>query len=247
MCPHEKKKPPMLKLKKPVKGIFFDLGWTLLAPPSGDWMFPSLAKQYFSPEKLRALPKERVDAALAKGTAFLDAHHLLNSMEEEVAQFLAYYTMLAKALPELGITETALQKITEDKVQNWEGGFRLLPGAKEALEALKGRYRLGVISDTWPSIVPVLEHFGLSAYFDCFTFSYSLGVFKPHLKMYEDALQKMGLPPEQTVFVDDSLENLEGARKAGIQPVLIHWKPNSGPREGVACISEPMELLKLLG
>lgn len=235
----------MPKLQTPVTGIFFDLGWTLLAPANGNWMFSPFAREYFPPEKLNALPRERVEAALARGMAFLDAHHRLHSMEEETRQFLEYYTMLAKDLPELGLTEPVLREITEDKVWNSEN-YRLIPGAKETLAALKGRYRLGVISDTWPSIVPVLEHFGLSAYFDCFTFSYSLGVFKPHPKMYEDALGKMGLPPGQTVFVDDSAENLEGAEKAGIQPVLIQWKPNSGRREDMVTIGEPAGLLALL-
>ena len=42
----------MPHLSKPVQGIFFDLGWTLLTPVTGDWMFSSLARQYFPLEKM---------------------------------------------------------------------------------------------------------------------------------------------------------------------------------------------------
>ena len=36
-----------------------------------------------------------------------------------------------------------------------------------------------------------------------------------------DELEQMGLPPEQTVFVDDWEENLDGAALCGINPILI--------------------------
>lgn len=39
--------------------------------------------------------------------------------------------------------------------------------------------------------------------------------------MYMDALEKMGLPAEETVFVDDLPHNLAGAAELGITPVLI--------------------------
>ncbi len=238
-----------MELKKPVRGIFFDLGWTLLRPTSGNWMFSRFARKFFSPEKLNALPQERVSAALHAGAEYLNAHHRLNTVGEEYAQFLRYYTMLAEALPELGLTETDLEKITEDKVYNTEGNYSLFPDTLEtlkALKALKGGLRLGVISDTWPSIVLVLEHFGLLPYFDCVTYSYTLGVYKPHPGMYRDALQKMALPPAETAFVDDFSGNLQGAREAGIQPVLIRSKPDPDSDDTMVSVDRLSDLLKLL-
>ena len=43
-------------LRQPVKGIFFDLGWTLVYPPSGDWEFTEPAKKQIG----RASCRERV-------------------------------------------------------------------------------------------------------------------------------------------------------------------------------------------
>lgn len=237
-----------MELQKPISGIFFDLGWTLLYPPSGSWMFSRFARTYFSEEAMGALPKERVNTALREGQAYLDAKHLLSlsTTEEEYAQFLHYFTLLAEALPELGLSEADVKKVTEDKVYNIADNYGLLPGALETLEALKGNYRLGVISDTWPSIVPVLEHFGLLPCFDCVTYSYALGAVKPDAKMYRDALGKMGLPPRETVFIDDSAENLRGARAQGIQPVLIRAKPDADSDDTMAGIETVSGLLALL-
>lgn len=235
-----------MKLQAPVKGIFFDLGWTLFGPRSGDWMFSEFARKHFPREKLAALPQERVKAAMREGTEFLNTHHLLSSIEEEYALFLHYFTTLAQALPELGLCEADIKQVTDEKVYGQAEAFYLFGDSLPTLEALKGRYRLGVISDTWPSIGPILEAYGLRKYFDCVTFSYTLGVYKPHPKMYEDALAKMALPPEQTVFIDDFTGNLKGAQAAGIQPVLIRAKPDAEDTEEMAKIESISGLLKIL-
>ncbi len=234
-----------MKLQPPVKGIFFDLGWTLIAPRSGDWMLSPFGEKVFQKEKLDALPQDRVKAARKAGMDFLDTHHLLETVEEEYALFHQYYAMLAEALPELGVSAAAVKEVARDHVYNTENSYAFAD-AVPTLEALKGGYKLGVLSDTWPSIIPKLRAYGLYDFFDCFTFSYALGVYKPHPKMYEDALEKMALPPRQTVFVDDFTGNLEGARAAGIQPVLIGAKPQPDEAGDMPKIPSVSGLLALL-
>ena len=101
------------------------------------------------------------------------------------------------------------------------------------------------ISDTWPSIVPQLEHAGILPYFDCLTFSYQLGLFKPDPQLFRDALTKMGLPAGETVFVDDLVKNLESAAALGIHPVLscLH---GAVPDSRWPHISTPAELPAVL-
>ncbi len=235
-----------MKLKAPVKGIFFDLGWTLLAPVSGSWMFSAFARQYFPEDIMASLPRERVRAAMERGQEYLNTHHLMSTIQEEYQAFKTYFTILAKDLPELGLSEGDIKAVAEEKAYKQVDNFYLFDGALETLDALKGKYKLGIISDTWPSIEPALERFGLTPYFDCATFSYTLGVYKPAPRMYKDALSKMGLPPAQTIFIDDFTGNLEGAREAGIQPVLIQAKPGAEDREDMAKIKRIGELLSIL-
>lgn len=226
-----------------IKGIFFDLGGTLLYPPSGSWSFSELAYQYFPKEKLAAPAAVK---AMAEAQTELEKDHLLGSVEQEYKLFYRYYKTLAEALPELGLTEADLQKVTEDKVYNKPDNYLLFDDTPATLEALHGKYKLGIISDTWPSIVPVLEHLGILKYFDCVTYSFNLGVFKPNPNMYQDALAKMGLPAEQTLFVDDLPKNLEGAKSQGIHPVLIMTQPGAKPREDMHCIETISGLLDVL-
>lgn len=206
----------MEKLKN-IKGVFLDLGGTLLYPPSGNWNFSALARQYF-PEELLGAPESQAVTESARQA--LEENHLLSTTQEELERYLVFYQSISQGLG-LNLTPEALRLVAEDKVFNKKDNYRLFGDTVETLKALHGKYRLGIISDTWPSIEPLLEYFDIRKYFDCITYSFQLGAFKPDQKLYLDALSKMGLPAGETLFVDDRACNLLAAREAGIQPVLI--------------------------
>ena len=234
-------------LRQPVKGIFFDLGWTLVYPPSGDWEFTQPAQKLFNWEVYQSLPKERTAAVRKEANDYLEAHHHISSLEEEYDRMLQYFTIVAQKLPELGATRQDIEATALEKVYQSQYTYNLMEDAIPTLEALKGRYKLGIISDTWPSIVPVLERFGILPYFDAITYSFQLGCFKPNPRMFQDALSKMGLPAQECVFIDDVARNLEGAAKVGIQPVQIRVKPDADPcPQGMASIGKISGILELL-
>ena len=208
------------------KGLFFDLGWTLCYPNSDHWMFPKKCYEYIDPTLLSSLPKDRRESALAVATKYLDDNHLILTEDEEYEQFRLFYRIFSDALPELRLSAQSIDEIAYDKVYNPDN-YLFFDDVKPSLERLKSQYRLGVISDTWPSIVRVLKNFGIYHLFDTFTFSYNFGVYKPDPKMYEHALGALGLPPAETIFVDDLPKNLDGAKAHKITPVLIKRKNDS--------------------
>ena len=237
----------MQKLSAPVKAVFFDLGWTLVYPLSGDWEFTEPAQKLFNWEVYQSLPKERTAAVRKEANDYLEAHHHISSLEEEYDRMLQYFTIVAQKLPELGATRQDIEATALEKVYQSQHTYNLMEDAIPTLEALKGRYKLGIISDTWPSIVPVLERFGILPYFDAITYSFQLGCFKPNPRMFQDALSKMGLPAQECVFIDDVARNLEGAAKVGIQPVQIRVKPDADPcPQGMASIGKISGILELL-
>lgn len=234
-------------LRQPVKGIFFDLGWTLVYPPSGDWEFTQPAQKLFNWKVYQSLPKERTAAVRKEANDYLEAHHHISTLEEEYDRMLQYFTIVAQKLPELGATRQDIEATALEKVYQSQHTYNLMEDAIPTLEALKGRCKLGIISDTWPSIVPVLERFGILPYFDAITYSFQLGCFKPNPRMFQDALSKMGLPAQECVFIDDVARNLEGAAKVGIQPVQIRVKPDADPcPQGMASIGKISGILELL-
>ena len=55
--------------------------------------------------------------------------------------------------------------------------------------------------------------------FDVQVWSYQLGIAKPDPAIYRHTLGKLGTQPEETLFIDDKLPNVEAARALGIQAI----------------------------
>ena len=216
----------MPSLSNPVKAVFFDLGWTLVYPPSGDWEFTEPAKKLFRWDVYATLPEERRAQGRKAAYDTFRPRHKMATLEEEYQQNLDYYGEIARLFPELGATAQDVETAALEKVYQARHTYQLFEDSIPTLEALRGKYKLGVISDTWPSIVPVLEEFGLPGYFDTLTYSFEVGCFKPDPRMFADALGKMGLPPEQCVFIDDNLANVQAAFTLGF--VGIRMKESVG-------------------
>ena len=223
------------------KVIFFDVGYTLDMPASGDWMF---TKRFLSEagDKLKMRSDDEINRARETGLRFLTENRFITTVEAECEQFYQYYSILSD---ELGLDLSAEQRmaVARDRACNMEN-YIPYPGIHEALETLRETYKLGVISDTWPSIEQQLDYLGISRYFSCRTFSCFLGVFKPDVRMYQDALYKSGASAEEAVFIDDSIRNLEGAAALGILPILIAANPEADVKTSFLKIKDLRELIR---
>lgn len=93
----------------------------------------------------------------------------------------------------------------------------------EALEELRRRgYRMGVISNADGRVDALLESVGLRPYFDFVIDSAVVGVEKPDPRIFRMALERMGVEPEEALYVGDIYEiDVVGARGAGMPAVLI--------------------------
>lgn len=213
----------MLDILKKKKGILFDVGWTLVKPASGDWMLTKKLYEYISREKLDSIMFTRKVSAMRKANTYLNENHKLNTLEEELTQFQKFYEILNKEC-DLGLESQIIDRIAYDRTYNMNN-YILLHGVNETLKTLQNTHRLGIISDTWPSIELQMDVYGIRQYFDSFTYSCYVGAFKPDSKMYLHALTTLGLQAQDVVFIDDSIENLKGAAKLGIDPILIAVNP----------------------
>ncbi len=88
------------------------------------------------------------------------------------------------------------------------------------IRRLKGRYRLGLLSNTneW-HFRGHIETIPVFPLFDAVTLSYQVKEMKPGERIYRDALDKLGLPPEACVFIDDIEENVAAARKLSMRAI----------------------------
>jgi putative hydrolase of the HAD superfamily len=115
---------------------------------------------------------------------------------------------------------TMLPKVTEKFEQDvYERS--LCEGAKETLDALKEKgYRLGVISNNDGNCSEKCEQMGIAGYFDIIIDSGLEGVSKPSPRIFELALDRMDVPPQESAHVGDMYgADVMGARSVGMSTV----------------------------
>lgn len=66
-----------------------------------------------------------------------------------------------------------------------------------------------------------LKNQGIYDDFYCHVISEDVKCEKPDLEFYEILTEKLGEKPEEVLFIDDKIENIEGAREAGLQ--VLHY------------------------
>ena len=231
----------MLDILGNKKVIFFDVGYTLDMPASGDWMFTGKFLE-LAGKKLKQRTETGILQARSAGLRFLEQNHLIQTVEAEIQNFFDYYSIISDQL-DLGLTEKERHLISRVRACNMEN-YIPYPGIEEVLNSLSKTHKLGIISDTWPSIGAQLEHIGISQYLSFCTFSCFVGVFKPDQRIYQDALNKCGFHAEDTVFIDDAVRNLDGAAALGITPILIAANPASDVETDYTKIRDLRELIR---
>jgi putative hydrolase of the HAD superfamily len=112
----------------------------------------------------------------------------------------------------------------------WNAMLLDLPKERLALlEALGKKYRLFLLSNTNEIHVTAFsaylqKEFGFndfSAYFERWYYSCRIGKRKPDAETFQFVLNENGLLAEETLFIDDSPQHVEGAKKAGIHGLLL--------------------------
>lgn len=86
-------------------------------------------------------------------------------------------------------------------------------------DQLKPNYKIGMISNAGGDIKEYIDKKYWSI-FDTVVISCEVGVIKPDLLIFEIACQRLNVAPSQAVMVDDMQLNCDGAKTAGMVPIL---------------------------
>ena len=98
----------------------------------------------------------------------------------------------------------------------------LMPGARRVVGQLARRYTLGLVtSGNRRRVSRQLRHFGLSKLFAARVCCEDAPRRKPHPAPLKVALERLRLEPEACVYVGDSPEDMEMARRAGVRAIAV--------------------------
>ncbi len=203
-----------------IKAILFDSGRVLNESASGHWFIPPNFFTIINSTVYQRVSDIKEEAAFAQADEILANYPLIRTKEEEYDLFVEYYRVLFSCMRSLKADEEQITRAARDLVYNPEK-YTFFPETLEIIPELSKTYKLGIVSDAWPSLEDVYTHAGLRQYFSAFVLSSVIGVRKPDPRIFEAALNDLGVTPQEVAFVDDHRENCDGARRMGMRTVLL--------------------------
>ncbi len=107
----------------------------------------------------------------------------------------------------------------------WGEAFRNSYSEKQEIFSLasslrKNGYKIGFLSNTEIPGVKIFQEKNYNV-FDVTVFSCLEGTIKPDRRLYEIALERLGVKPEEAVFIDDRPTNIKGAKEVGMKAILF--------------------------
>lgn len=114
-----------------------------------------------------------------------------------------------------------LAALTGSEAGHVEGQWHALAAIDDEMIALlrelRGSVRLALLSNaSWPFLRSLLRQADIETLFDCIIISSECGHAKPDDAIYKRLLDTLNEPARSVVFVDDTAENVIGARRAGM-------------------------------
>ncbi len=224
--------------------ILFDLGGTLI---------------YFEGDKEEVI--HHANRALARTVQELgyeiSTYVLINAYETRLQRYFGHrdedlieYTtrrLLTELLADHGYSNapeedvrTALQAMYEVFEVNWHVEEDALP----VLQVLKEHdCKVGLVSNAADDddVQRQVDNAGLRPYLDAVYTSAMVGMRKPHPKMFEEAIQSLGVTDlSRVLMVGDRLNaDIAGAKKMGMQAVWITRRVNNPVRKSAVSVWEP--------
>jgi HAD superfamily hydrolase (TIGR01549 family) len=126
------------------------------------------------------------------------------------------------------LDETAVAAVWDDAARDLAAAYaKLSPpvaGAAALLQRVVGRYRLGLIANQGTECRTHLAALRWLEHFEVVAFAAELGVFKPDRALFQSALRRAGVAPEQALMVGDRLDNdIAPAASLGMATAYVRW------------------------
>ena len=114
------------------------------------------------------------------------------------------------------------------KRSDFWNAWKLLLGEEKntvnILEALNKQYSIWLLSNTNPKHIQdeIEKRYLFPSLVNGAVYSFDVGVRKPEKEIYEIAMQRANANPQECLFIDDLLENIQAAKQIGIEG--IHFR-----------------------
>ncbi|MFD3448957.1 HAD family hydrolase [Microbacteriaceae bacterium 4G12] len=216
-----------------IKAAIFDLDGTLLDRDSSLKLF--IKDQYKRHiDKLNHIPKEQYISR------FIELDNKGYVWKDKVYQQL---------IQEHSISNLTWEQLLEDYITNFQHHCIPFTNMEQVLQELKNKgLLLGMITNGFTEFqLQNIRALGIEKYMDTILVSEQEGMKKPQAEIFMRALERLGVSPEESIYIGDHPENdVIGARQAGMKAV---WKKDAFWRNSFTdeyVIDDLQELLLLI-
>jgi putative hydrolase of the HAD superfamily len=185
-----------------LQAVIFDYGEVLSGPPD-----PQAHRNLLA---IAGVPEEAFEKAYW-------AHRL--DYDADILDGQTYWQTVAR---DTGVSFTVKQigQLLEQDAIMW---MNLNPAMIAWIPRIKAAgFRLGILSNMGFGVLDYMRpRFAWLAQFDYLTFSCDLGIVKPDPAIYLHTVKKLGVAPDQALFIDNLEKNITGAEAVGLHAALF--------------------------
>jgi len=180
-----------------LRAVFFDLGGVLVRTEDREprrRLAQSLGMSYEEIEKIVFENESSLQASLGR---IPETQHWQNITRS------------------LNLPEAEVERIRTE----FFGGDRVDLELIKLMRSVRPGIRVGLISNAWSDLRAWISKQGFADAFDQMIISAEVGWVKPDPRIYQKALEDFQVLPQEAVFLDDMLKNVEGARRIGMHGI----------------------------
>lgn len=239
----------MYSFRQEIQAVLFDLDDTI-------WDFRANADRAL--RHVWELLVQRRDLPMAQCQRFLQEYWKNNEClwqkyrEGLVDPAVVKVKRFELTLADLGLSseEQLAHELADIFLEQLYQGTILMPGAREVLEYLYGRYALGIVTNGFQAGLSRLALCGIKKYFHYAVSSEEFGTPKPHASIFLHAVRQLEVESQQAVYVGDNFYgDIVGSKKAGLHSIFFNHRGEELPENEVQpdyVIHELWELKGLL-
>jgi HAD superfamily hydrolase (TIGR01509 family) len=155
--------------------------------------------------------------------------------EQYIDHFLVEGKGAWHLLEECGVSADGIARLRDERNDLYgcllREGPRAIPGVAETLQALRGRYVMGVVTSSRKDHFDLIhEHTGLLQYFDFVLTASDYPRVKPYPDPYLAAVERSGVGADSCIAIEDSERGLEAATLAGVRCIVVPTALTRGGR-----------------
>jgi putative hydrolase of the HAD superfamily len=165
-------------------------------------------------------------AALGRGDAAAFTDRFRNDLQPALRPGDDYRALLRR---ELGAGDEEVDRFLDAEYEVWTPAHALLGSAHAMLEALRARgLRLAVVANGWPEPGRLtrrrIAELGVAERVDAIVLADEVGVLKPDARIFQAALDQLGVGAAEALHVGDRPEDdIRGAGNAGLTTAQAVW------------------------